>query len=233
MNDRHLVIEVAEQTTTLIDYIHLNPVSAGLEEIKSIGSYQWCSLAQGIKQTPKKRPSWLDVSYGLKLLSYQDTASGRNQYLNCLKKRMEDPEGEKTEIEVGESLLKRWCIGSVDFRDKLLQKLNPKNKNDKASKYGKDWDEMKAKELIQLACEHFNRTEEELFRKVKGDLTRVAVAWAIGKYTTMRHAKIAEMTNLKSSVNVSHRTNKFGNANEKQLSKELRTWKIKICKLFT
>jgi putative transposase len=52
---------------TLMDYIHLNPVRAGLVRLgkrKSLLDYRWSSLAMGYGLSPRKRPPWLAVAEG-------------------------------------------------------------------------------------------------------------------------------------------------------------------------
>ena len=46
---------------SLADYIHLNPVRAGLvrpRRKESVADYAWSSLAGGYLLTPRKRPRW-------------------------------------------------------------------------------------------------------------------------------------------------------------------------------
>jgi hypothetical protein len=71
---------------TLIDYIHLNPVRAGLVDgsERDILSYPWSSVATGYAKPPSKRPKWLAVLEGLELFGERDEVRGRRRYFERL-----------------------------------------------------------------------------------------------------------------------------------------------------
>ena len=53
---------------SLMDYIHLNPVRAGLVRMKrgeSVRDYLWSSVAKGYAVAPSRRPIWLAAEEGL------------------------------------------------------------------------------------------------------------------------------------------------------------------------
>ena len=53
---------------SLMDYIHLNPVRAGLVRVKrgeSVRDYVWSSVAKGYAALPRRRPIWLAAEAGL------------------------------------------------------------------------------------------------------------------------------------------------------------------------
>lgn len=92
--DRYKAVPVEEGSDfyygSLVDYIHLNPVRAGLAEPgrgKGILGYRWSSLASGYALPPRKRAPWLAAAQGLGLMNYADTAAGRRRYLDQLEKR--------------------------------------------------------------------------------------------------------------------------------------------------
>lgn len=67
---------------TLLNYIHLNPVRAGLVKPgagKSLEGYRWSSLPG--YGWPGRRPDWLVVEHGLAALQWKDTASDRRAFL--------------------------------------------------------------------------------------------------------------------------------------------------------
>jgi len=215
--------ETAEYSASLIDYIHLNPGRALLEKPTQLGSYPWSSLATGYTKPPTKRPEWLDVSFGLDLLGFSDRASGRSRYLRRLRDRLEG----KDDLD-SESLLSGWYHGSQDFKEAMLSRFKPGNRTHAASDIGRDWHEERAEQIIREACEHFGRAEEELLEKRRGDLTRVAVAWAICRNTTMRQGWIGERTGIGTAANVSQQTRRFTGVASKELPASLREWREKI-----
>ena len=75
---------------SLVDYIHLNPVRAGIvsgERGQSVLDYPWSSLAGGYGLAPGKRPKWLAAEVGMERLGYVDTAGGRRKMVEELNRR--------------------------------------------------------------------------------------------------------------------------------------------------
>lgn len=63
---------------TLVDYVHLNPVRAGIIRAsrgQSVADYPWSSVALGYAQPPSRRTEWLEVAEGLALYGWKDNAS--------------------------------------------------------------------------------------------------------------------------------------------------------------
>ena len=63
--------EKAECCSRVVDYIHLNPVRAGLVDVDAGGSvldYKWSSVAGGYALRAPKRAKWLAATDGLRKL---------------------------------------------------------------------------------------------------------------------------------------------------------------------
>ena len=71
----------------------------------------------------------------------------------------------------------------------------------------------------------------ELKRTERGDLRRVAIAWAIACKTTVSQGWVAEQLGLKTAANVSQRVRRFETMKDKKLSPEMQAWMsyVKIC----
>jgi len=73
---------------TVSDYIHLNPVRAGiLGEGELLSGYCWSSLPQLVGD-PRKRPAWLTAEWVLGAMGEKDSARGRCLYRAGLEKRL-------------------------------------------------------------------------------------------------------------------------------------------------
>ena len=115
-----------EYFATLIDYIHLNPVRAGLVEPGGqVDSYPWSSLAFYKRAPDRRRPSEI-ATEGLSCAGCRDTARGRRAYLERLEGRAAIEHAEEAGLsEVAgqglQSTLRRgWYFGSQAFREKVL-----------------------------------------------------------------------------------------------------------------
>jgi putative transposase len=90
---------------SLMDYIHLNPVRAGLVRMKrgeSVRDYLWSSVAKGYAVAPSRRPIWLAAEEGLAMAQCADTAVGRRRFVQHLDNRAREEGIRAGVIEPGE-----------------------------------------------------------------------------------------------------------------------------------
>ena len=72
-----ILVEPGNCFWALLDYIHLNPVRAGLlQEGDGLESYRWSSLRHYIA-FPKMRPGWLETAMAFSVTGCKDTPGGR------------------------------------------------------------------------------------------------------------------------------------------------------------
>ncbi|MGB8464163.1 MAG: transposase [Terrimicrobiaceae bacterium] len=126
-----ILVEPGNCFWALLDYIHLNPVRAGLvQAADGLESYPWSSLRHYIA-VPKMRPRWLETAMAFSVTGCEDTASGRRKFLETLELRVDwkNPrqagavysEGEgKPELALHSALRRGWFFGSQEFREMLL-----------------------------------------------------------------------------------------------------------------
>ena len=229
--------------TTLIDYIHLNPTRAGLVDgvERSSLDYRWSSLPQGYALAPSKRPDWLAVQEGMDLFGEKDTLAARKRLVARLDEWSREEERERTglpEIE-GQSLQstrrRGWYWGAQEFRERLVERFGsePRQSSDRNktnSELVRDHQLRGAKKILDAADRFFNGDGDEWRIARRGDLRRVAVAWALARKTTMKQSWIAEQTNLRTAANVSQRVRRFDAVTEQKLTRQIRKWKREMSK---
>ena len=104
---------------TACDYVHLNPVRAGLVPADApLSAYPWSSSPLYVKA--RRRPPWLRVDrllgeHGIE----EDSAKGRMEFA----RRMEQRRGEGESSEMLASLRRGWRLGAEDFLQRLTEKL--------------------------------------------------------------------------------------------------------------
>ncbi len=224
--------------TSLIDYIHLNPARAGMVDggEKRLEDYPWSSLTHAYIRAPKSRPPWMVASEGFDLFGDKDTVSGRRKFLQRLNEwaAVENREAlgvsEVNESNLQSTLRRGWYWGSETFKEKVLEKFGEKfddsdDRDIQSSSLLKDHGETKAEKIIQAACRHYKLEEKELMKKVYGDKRRSSVAWRIWKESSVGHQWLAERLRLSSRANASNTVRLFEAIPERELSKEVRTWK--------
>ncbi len=231
----------------VIDYVHLNPVRAGLagpgHEIRpSVSDYPWSSVAMGYSLTPKKRPTHLHGDT-FALLDLEDSAAGRRAFV----RRLDEIAAAEAESEIASSespprrslseLFDRgWVHGSDSFREIVLETFGPAetekpsastNSNYRSSELGKAFAEREARHILADGLKHFNLDETSVASTAKGDWRKVAIAWAISERTTVRQDWIAGLLNLKSASNVSQRVRQYRLRPDVAKSRLERTWEKK------
>jgi hypothetical protein len=236
---------------TLIDYVHLNPVRAGLvspRKGQSVMDYPWSSVAKGYALPKGKRPSWLCADAGLEAFSFRDTAAGRRKFVENLDSRATEESAKKAGVVKMEgqtlhSTLRRgWYWGAEQFKVKMLELLTereaseaglPATRDYQGSTQVRESQEQLAEEIITSALEHFGlkgRDDVDVFFQSppRGDLSVVAIAWALRKRTSMSLGWIAERLNLRNAGNVSQRVRMFDQMDGSTLDLSVRKWRKKF-----
>jgi putative transposase len=105
----------------LSDYIHLNPVPAGLVRLdERLFDYHWSSYP--FYAARNGRPQWFTAEVVLGELGLEDTAEGRRSYAQRMRERaVEELEGDKSQVYQG--LRRGWCLGGPSFRERMLALL--------------------------------------------------------------------------------------------------------------
>jgi putative transposase len=117
-------------TTTLCDYVHLNPARAKLlRPEQKLRDFAWSSWPEYLK-SPEQRPRWLRVDRLLGELHIpKDSVAGRAELENYLEvRRAQEDDGKMKKIRRG------WCLGSETFRQELLAQAHQRTGDSRVSK---------------------------------------------------------------------------------------------------
>jgi hypothetical protein len=198
------VVEPGNCFWALMDYIHLNPVRAGMvKEADGLQSYAWSSVRNYLSAA-RSRPEWMETATGFAVSGCEDSADGRREYLEVLERRVDwkhptkagaaYSEGDgKPELAVHSAIRRGWFFGSQKFRQKL-QKLASGKLRERVGKKSdayhgedvRDHGEQRARELLQAGLENFQTTQSELCDARKSDWRKRLLAELIQAETTMR-----------------------------------------------
>ncbi len=97
--------------TTLSDYIHLNPVRAGLIGLDDkLFSYRWSSYPWYAARAG--RPGWFEPARVLSDLGWEDNKKGRRAYGERMRERAVEERTAK-EDRSREELGRGWCLGGA------------------------------------------------------------------------------------------------------------------------
>ena len=110
---KSILMEPGNCFWALLDYIHLNPVRAGMfREADGLESYPWRSVS-GHLATPGKRPEWLETEMGLGVCGCRDTAAGRRGFWETLDSRVDwkNPSKARASLSEGDGRRRRRVFG--------------------------------------------------------------------------------------------------------------------------
>ncbi len=213
--DNHFYLE------TVLDYVHLNPVRAGLvavEKGQSVLDFRWSSLARGYGIVPKRRPKWQYCEEGLCAFGWQDNVVGRRRMIEHLNARAVAEQREN--CGVSELPMKRdgrlsklrrgWYWGSQDFGERMLTLVGKGLLKARARGYRSAWEvkehgEHAAEQLFRETLAAMKTDEKSIKEWPRGDERKLALAILLRKRTTVPGKWIADRLKMGSSANVSQR----------------------------
>jgi len=111
---KSLIIEEGRPLLGLVNYIHLNPVRAGLLEVSELRQYALSSFPKFFAKSP---PSCLRRSRFLAALEFPDSPSGMRRYVEHLEFSEENDPTARNEI--SKRYCRGWAIASQEYRDEL------------------------------------------------------------------------------------------------------------------
>ena len=208
----------------LIDYVHLNPVRAGLvRRSGGFDDFPWTSLV-GYRRPPSKRPEWLETADGFELAGVKDTPAGRRKYLERLEgmgdwSRPDDSGRVLWEGQTLHSTLRRgWYFGAQEFRDRLLKGFGrPEVEKQRRTRllrergsFQSDYDESLARRILERGLEVLELDEEELGDLRKNDWRKALIAHVLCERTSVRQGWIAEHLRMGTKPYVSRLASEMG-----------------------
>ena len=173
---------------TASDYIHLNPVRAGLVRGDDVLlNYRWSSFP-ALSGIPRMRPEWLCAEW---ILDRGDSVSGRKIFRYSLEERaQEERRGGAIDKEMLKGMQRGWFFGSDEFRDVLLDRI--RKSGGKEACVGRMHDEQEAERIIELGLGIWGLRRGDLQKMPKGKQEKIVIACLIRERTMMTNGWIAK-----------------------------------------
>jgi putative transposase len=173
---------------TVCDYVHLNPVRAGLlAPEKPLREYPWSSYPEYLKPA-SQRWSWLRVERLLgEMRIPKDSVAGRREFERQMETRRQQESGDPAWA----AIRRGWFLGDDGLKAELLARASERVG---AHHYGSDRQESgqaKAERLVNEELAKLKWDERELSERRKGDPEKVRIARRLRQETTMTLAWIA------------------------------------------
>lgn len=181
------------------DYVHLNPVRAGLVSAEEpLEAYRWSSYPA--YRYPKLRPTWLrrDRVLGEHGLKGDSVASRREFERRMWTVRREPGAGET------EAVRRAWKIGAEDFCDRLADKLSRRGRPGERASERVETDTALAERMVVEALAAVRWREIDLALQAKGHPVKVEIARQLRTGTPMSRQWIADRLRMGSASYVSN-----------------------------
>ena len=211
----------ADYFTTLIDYIHLNPVRAGLIKIEegklpAVDSYRWSSLPEYRKKR-SARIELLETSKGFGAFGLKDGPAGRRHFIERLALRAQREKNEEcglAEMEgqgLQSTLRRGWCYGSPTFKERMLglaedllalrSARSNRSKNYRGAE-ARDHGIKQADAIVKAGLQVFGIEEPDLPKLKKSAVEKALIASIIRSETSVPVAWITEKLKMGTTANV-------------------------------
>ena len=181
---------------TVCDYVHLNPVRAGMLRAEdALAAYPWSSLVW-YAAAQEHRPAWVRVDrllgeHGIK----EDTAEGREEFARRMEQRRMAEEDEQALAPIRRG----WCFGSPEFRRQMLKKMDGELGEGHAGALRREYGEERAERIIAEELKRLGWTEADWMSQRKKAPGKLDLAARLRRETTMSLKWIAARVHLGTS----------------------------------
>jgi REP element-mobilizing transposase RayT len=190
-----LLVESGEYLARLVNYIHLNPVVAGVATVPELRKLTTTSLFHFIGGS---RPEFLECDRWLNTLQLPDSVDGWNEYLKLLARQA----AEKTNGAEDAVLTRGWAIGTQGWRRALAieksRPLLPYGSKETQEARELQWALVLDEELSKRA-----RKPIDLDESPNGARWKIAIAYAVRQRTTATNAWLARKLKMGAASSVS------------------------------
>jgi REP element-mobilizing transposase RayT len=191
---------------TACDYVHLNPVRAGLiGSAERLVAYPWSSLLWYLAAAAH-RPGWMRVDrllgeHGLS----KDTGSNRQEF----ERRMEARRAAETDAASLGALRRGWCLGSLEYKQQMLEALEGKLGDHHSGALRQEAATAKAERIVAEELGRLGWQETDLKARRKSDPDKLALAARLRRETTLTLRAIAARVQLGTSKSANARLHEW------------------------
>ena len=183
---KSLLIEEGRSLLGLVNYIHLNPVRAGLATLAELQTYPWSSFPKYFAK--KVKPPLIRGEF-LSVLEFPDSVSGMKQYARHLERC------EETDPAKHDEIVRRYCQGWAVAGNAYRKELRARFRDGIADPSGREFRELKEARWEIFLKEKLREEEKSpaaAAQESKAASWKVRVATALRSQTTATNAWIAQ-----------------------------------------
>ena len=185
---KSILVQDASYLARVVDYIHLNPVRAGVVSPARVGEYPWSSLSQFIEGTA---PAWLFATEWLQTAQLFDSNPPWPRYVDRMV-RVATDYSEDDRVARG-ALSRGWAIGTSGWRKELAREqahwaLAPEMPADEL----REFKSARWQHELEAALADSGRTFADIADSPKGASWKIALAVRLRNTVVPPYGWIAE-----------------------------------------
>ncbi len=175
---------------TVCDYVHLNPLRAGLvPEASRLETFTWSSYPSYLATSGKRIP-WLRVDRLLGEHGIQsDDARGRREF----SRRMEDRRLDPVHTDADSKIRRGWWLGGEDFLDRLRDRMTPAVRDRQEPEAVRQSMTGRATQILHERLLLAGVDEKELSDLPKGLPLKIEIARELRRATTLTLKDVAAL----------------------------------------
>ncbi len=201
-----LVIEPGQSLLRVVNYIHLNPVRAGLLTVADLRSYPLSSFPRFFRK--KWRPKCLTCALWLAQAGgWSDSAKGLGKYRKYLS-TVDEGDPRKRE-NLWKDLCKGWLIGNDEYGKQVLQKLTEKQTRMKAAVIWSKYGEVAWTQELKHGLKILKKGAEDIPYTRKCEEWKIALAAFLKSRSAVGNGWLSKNLNLGSPAYVSANINAY------------------------
>lgn len=189
---KSLVVEEGRPLLGLVNYIHLNPVRAGLVKVSELSSYAWSSYPKFFE---RKCPPGLVRGEFLNALGFADSRAGIKQYEKHLIWSEEGEPGKRDEM--AKRYCRGWAIAGAEYRKELKTMYEELEGAGEAT--GIEFAEVKEVKWERILNEELKRETKTLAKakaEPKASTWKIRIARVLRKKTTATNSWITQRLDM-------------------------------------
>lgn len=188
---RAILVEPGEHLSRLVDYIHLNPVRAGLVPLGQLGQFRWSSY-RWFARGPAGRPPFLECSDWLRTFDgLTDSAEGWRSYQARLEWLMADEGHQKAAA--FDRMSHGWAHGSEAFQRDLLKSFKTM---ERAADWGggevADLNRVHWREMLEQGAMALGKTLAQATEPPKSAPWKIALAAWVKQHSSVSNGWLGE-----------------------------------------
>lgn len=198
-----ILIQPGDALRRVVDYVHLNPIRAGLIKLADLRNYRLSSYCHFWQESFYER---LVRKEFLRVLNFPNSLEGMREYENWLSCRCREPVSCQRSVE--KEIESNLIYGSDEFRENVMERINPN------SAFWFGCEEVAGIKWEQIVLEELNvrhRTEEDLLSAPKLAQWKQEISRELRKRTQASNRWIAKRLHMGHASNVSHSMGRIQN----------------------